>query len=214
MTQTKHNFTYYNIPSDISKEELNSLPIAQFTGKIIVVDTARKAEAAIQALREHRILGLDTETRPNFIPGKKRPVSLLQISTPDTCFLFRLNLIGLPQALCELLEDENILKIGLSLRDDLVGLKRLTPFEPMGFVELQQLAPAYGLRCASLQKLYGILCGAYMSKLQRMTNWEATILTPQQQHYAALDAFASLEVYQKLMALPAPTPTQFGLIYL
>lgn len=210
----KHNFTQYNLPSDISKEELDSLPRATFLGRIVVVDTSRKLTEAVKALKACSVVGLDTETKPNFVPGKKRPVALLQISTIDTCFLFRLNLIGLPKALCAIMEDENILKIGLSLRDDLVGLKRLTPFEPAGFVELQQLAPAYGLRCASLQKLYGLLCGAYMSKSQRMTNWEASTLTEQQQHYAALDAYASLEVYHKLMALPAPTPTQFGLIYL
>lgn len=211
---TKHKFVDYNLPSDISKEELDVLPRATFLGRIVVVDTAHKVQSAIKALREHSVLGLDTETKPNFVPGKKRPVSLLQISTPDTCFLFRLNLVGLPEALCAILEDADILKIGLSLHDDLIGLKRLTPFNPAGFVELQQLAPAYGLRCASLQKLYAILCGVYMSKTQRMTNWEASTLTEQQQNYAALDAFASLEVYQKLMALPDPAPTQFGLIYL
>ncbi|MDY5859277.1 MAG: 3'-5' exonuclease [Porphyromonas sp.] len=213
-TTSKHNFTHYTHPSDISKEELDALPRATFTGRIVVIDTPSKVQSAVQALRSSDTLGLDTETKPTFVPGKKRPVALLQIATLDTCFLFRLNKIGLPRELCELLEDPDILKIGLSLHDDLVGLRRVNPFEPAGFVELQQLAPAYGLRCASLQKLYGLLCGGYMSKSQRMTNWEASVLTEQQQHYAALDAVASLEVYNHLMSLPAPAPAQFGVVYL
>lgn len=206
-------FRAYNHPSDISKEEMDQLPRASFSGHIYIVNTPAEARAAVQHLAQQEVLGIDTESKPNFVPGKNSIVSLVQISTMEECYLFRLKHMGLPDELCALFENPNIIKIGLNLRDDLVGLRRLKPFAPVGFVELQKLAPAYGLRCASLQKMYAILHGKYMSKKQRMTNWEARELSPAQQEYAALDAQASLAIYLSFMALPEPSPTQFGLIY-
>lgn len=208
------DFTPAAFPADITKEELSQLPRAAFRGRLILVDTLHKAQQAVKALSQQQTIGIDTESKPNFIPGKRTSVSLLQLSTEETCYLFRLHLIGITAELKKLLEDPNQLKIGLSLRDDITGLRRIEAFTPGGFVELQQLAPAYGLRCASLQKMYGIVCGQYMSKAQRMTNWEAPTLSEAQQAYAALDAQASLEIYHRFMALPKPAPTQFGLIYL
>lgn len=211
---TNHNFTQYDFPADISKEELEQLPRATFSGHIVLIDNEHRANEAVKALSKEKILGVDTETKPNFVPGKRRPVSLIQISTEDTCYLFRLKQASIMKCLIPLLENPNILKIGLSLSDDLVGLRHVMPFEPQGFVELQKLAPAYGIRSASLQKLYAILYGVCMSKKQQMSNWEAPMLNYAQQHYAALDAYASLAIYNKLMAAPQPAPTQFGIIYL
>ena len=50
-----------------------------------------------------------------------------------------------------------------------------------------------------LQKIYAILFGNKISKSQRLTNWENHELTEQQQRYAATDAWASLQIYLKLM---------------
>lgn len=207
-------FTPPAFPADIDKEQMALLPRAKFRGNIVLVDTIEGQEEVIRLLMREEVVGMDTETKPNFVPGKRVAVSLLQIATREVCYLFRLHLIGIQPALKTFLEDPRILKIGLSLRDDLSALRRVEPFCPGGFVELQQIAPAYGLMCASLQKLYAIVLGRYMSKAQRMTNWEGKQLTEAQQAYAALDAQASLEIYLKLMEQPAPQPTQFGLVYL
>lgn len=211
---TRQLFTKTSFAPDIDKDRLNTLPRAAFHGQIVLVETLAQAKQAIQKLQGEHILGIDTETKPSFVPGKKISVSLIQISTIDTCYLFRINKIGIPVALKNLFEREDILKVGLSLRDDIVRLKSLIDFEPEGFVELQQLAPAYGIRCASLQKIYAITHGRYMSKAQRMTNWEAPILTEPQQAYAALDAQACLEIYLRLMEEEHPHPAQFGFIQL
>lgn len=69
-------------------------------------------------LNTHSIVGVDTETRPSFKKGTTHKVALLQISTHDTCFLFRLNRLGLPDFLEEFLQND-VLKVGLSLKDDL-----------------------------------------------------------------------------------------------
>lgn len=206
------NFVPYPYPSEIDKEQLALLPRAEYHLPIHLIDKSNQVKAAVARLAEADAIGIDTETKPSFVPGRRTSVGLLQLATDSETFLFRLNRLGLPEPLVELLERDDLLKIGLSLRDDCTALKRLTPFEPKGFVELQLLSPGYGIKDASLQKIYAIMFGENMSKAQRMSNWEASRLTPAQQTYAALDAWGSLRIYRELMQQPAPSPTQFALI--
>ena len=86
---------------------------------ITVIETKEEARRIAMRLKRAGHLGIDTETRPSFTAGLRYEVSLLQIATEDECYLFRLNKIGLPKSLLHLLEDPSILKVGLSLRDDI-----------------------------------------------------------------------------------------------
>jgi len=183
----------------ISKEEVNVLPVVIFEGEITLVDDLLKVESAIEELRKSIVVGIDTETKPSFTRGTHHKVSLVQISTLEHCFLFRLNLIDLPEVLADFLADENIKKIGLSLRDDLTGLNKRQTFKPAGFVDIQTIARNYGIMELSLQKIYAILFDKKISKSQRLTNWENPELTEQQQRYAATDAWASLQIYLQLI---------------
>ncbi|MBQ5705983.1 MAG: 3'-5' exonuclease domain-containing protein 2, partial [Bacteroidaceae bacterium] len=79
-----------NFSPTIEKSEIQKFPTAQFTGRIITIDSEAEAERAARALLKEEFLGLDTETRPSFRKGVHYNVSLLQLSTADTCFLFRL----------------------------------------------------------------------------------------------------------------------------
>ena len=188
------------------------MALARCPAPITIIDTREEARRVAMRLRRTGMLGIDTETRPSFTAGVRHEVSLLQIATEEECFLFRLNKIGLPKSLVSLLEDHTIIKVGLSLRDDITALSRREAFTPGSFVELQKLCGGYGIRELGLQKIYAILFAERMSKSQRMSDWEAAQLSPAQAHYAALDAWASLRIYTTLMALPAPSPTQFALI--
>ncbi len=180
----------------ITKEEINELPLCTFTGKIVVVDTQEKLIEAITDLKKEIILGFDTETRPSFAKGVLHTVSLMQIATNDTCYLFRLNLLDLNGELKNLLKDKNILKIGISLHDDFISLNRRKPaFKPEGFIDIQKIIKNYGIEDLSLQKIYAILFGEKISKSQRLTNWEADKLTKAQQQYAAIDAWAARRIY-------------------
>ena len=125
-------------------------------------------------------------------------VSLLQLSTADTCFLIRLCRTGLTDSLVALLENEEIKKIGVSLHDDSQALRKLRSFNPGGFIDLQKRVTAYGIEEMSLQKIYAIIFGKKISKNQRLTNWEADVLTDKQKMYAATDAWACLEIYNHL----------------
>lgn len=184
----------------ISKEELAKMPAADLTHEIRVVETAADARSALRYLSRQKIVGFDTETRPSFKKGRNYNVSLIQISTDDISFLFRINKIGLMPQLVEFLASEKVRKIGLSVKDDFHGLRKLADFEPGGFVELQDYVHRYCIVDASLQKIYAIIFSQRISKGQRLTNWEADSLTPAQQHYAALDAWACLNIYNYLEA--------------
>ena len=183
----------------ITKDEVNLLPVVIFEGKITLVDELSKIDPAIAELRRSPVVGLDTETKPSFTRGTHHKVSLVQISTLDHCFLFRLNKTNFPPALADFLADESVKKIGLSLRDDFSGLNKHQVFKPANFVDIQTIAQSYGIMELSLQKIYAILFGKKISKSQRLSNWESPELTEQQQRYAATDAWASLQIYLQLM---------------
>jgi ribonuclease D len=187
------------LKNKITKEEVNALPVVIFDGEITLVDDLSKVYYAIQELRKNTIVGIDTETKPSFTRGTHHKVSLVQISSLDHCFLFRLNLIDFPAALAEFLSDKDVLKIGLSLRDDLIGLNKRHTFKPAGFIDIQTIAKNYGIMELSLQKIYAILFGSKISKSQRLTNWENAELSEQQLRYAATDAWASLKIYLQLL---------------
>ena len=93
------------------------MPVERFEGRIIVINTEPEARKAVEYLNIHSLVGVDTETRPSFRRGMLNKVALLQIATPDVCFLFRLNRLGLPDFLDNFLLN-NVPKVGLSLRDD------------------------------------------------------------------------------------------------
>lgn len=190
--------TMIEIQSDIAKADVAQMPAALFQGRIIVIHAEADVKKAVDYLKSFPIVGIDTETRPSFAKGRTYDVSLLQISTEDTCFLFRLNYIGMPQALIDLLQDARQLKVGLSLKDDIHNLNRKHSFEPQGFLDLQQYVKTLGIEAQSLQKIYALLFGEKISKSQRLTNWEADVLTDRQKGYAATDAWACIRIYKYL----------------
>lgn len=183
------------------KKLIADLPRVVFQGRIFVVLSASEAERAVNYLLAQPILGVDTETRPSFHRGQNFSVALLQVATRDTCFLFRLNHIGMAKAVKRLLEDTTVPKIGLSWHDDLRGLQQLGKFRPGNFIDLQDHVSEVGIEDLSLQKLYANLFGQKISKRDRLTNWEADVLKDNQKVYAATDAWACIMLYDELQRL-------------
>ena len=179
----------------ISKEKLADLPPASFPGKICIIDKLEDVIPAVEQLRKADVIGFDTETRPSFKKGQSYKMALIQLSTVETCYLFRTNIIGLPQPLIDILEDPDLLKVGVSVHDDFHGLRRFTDINPESFIDLQNFVKQFKITDNSLSRLYGILFGQRISKAQRLTNWEAAELSDAQQAYAALDAFACIRIY-------------------
>lgn len=187
------------IRNTVTKAEIAKMPKVLFEGRIFVVYTEAEADKAVEYLKTQPIVGVDTETRPSFKRGMSHKVALLQIATPDTCFLFRLNRIGMPESLQEFLMSD-VLKIGLSLKDDFMMLRRRknVPTEEGNWIELQDYVGHFGIDDRSLQKIYANLFGYKISKNQRLSNWEADTLSEAQMKYAATDAWACVEIYKCL----------------
>lgn len=172
-----------------------------FSGRLTVIDTLETAEKAIAALSRCHLVGIDTETRPSFKKGVVNKTALLQISSSDSAYLFRLNRIGLPASVCDFLANPKIVKVGLSLKDDFASLRRRACIAPANYVELQELAADFGIREKGLQRMYALLFGRRISKAQQLSNWEADVLTDAQCQYAAIDAWSCIRIYKYLMKL-------------
>ncbi|MBR5440503.1 MAG: 3'-5' exonuclease domain-containing protein 2 [Prevotella sp.] len=186
-----------------SKQEIAGLPLAEFDGRIVVIFSEGEAERAVDFLLTQPFLGIDTETRPSFRRGKLNQVSLLQVATDEICFLFRLNMMGITPAIVRLLENTEVPMIGLSLKDDIVSLKRRQNFTPGRFIDLQKMVGQLGIEDMSLQKLYANFFGQKISKRQQLTNWDADVLSDRQKRYAATDAWACIQMYREIGRLEA-----------
>lgn len=186
----------------ISNEAASALEVQGFVGRIVVVDSPETMTEAYEILRGERVLGIDTETRPAFQKGVVYPLALLQVATPDTALLFRVQKEPLSKEVISIMEDRRVLKIGAALRDDIKALQKLHSFVPGSFVDLQNIINEWGVEEKSVRKMAAIVLGFKVSKAQRLSNWEAVRLTDAQQNYAAMDAWACLEIYRVLQKTP------------
>lgn len=183
----------------IDNDTVASLPAARIRGRIVIVDSDEQVEAACAHLAKCDIIGFDTETRPSFKVGVSHKVSLLQLSTADCCYLFRLCRIRFDNRILKILGSRRILKVGADVAGDIRSLHALRQFTAEGFIDLQHEAPNWGIGEKSLRKLSAIVLNKRVSKAQRLSNWEAGTLTEQQQEYAATDAWVCLKIWDRLL---------------
>lgn len=196
MTKYQHNERI-----TITNEEINALPLGAFDGSVDVIDQPGQLEEAFAEIKKHSVVGFDTETKPVFVSGHYNKVSLVQIALPKKVFLVRLLRVGMTPQLIHFFENQDILKAGVALRDDIKALQKLKHFEPDGFLELAELAKKCGLQVESVKKLTALLLGFRISKSAQTSNWEAASFNEKQISYAATDAWVCLNIYNKLSGL-------------
>jgi ribonuclease D len=194
MTKNKYQET-------ITVEEIQDYDLSWFKGEIITVDNLDTFRKVIPRLQNVKVLGFDTESRPSFKKGHKNKVSLIQLSTGDLACLFRINKIGLPEELVDILADPEVTKAGVAVHDDIRFLKGVKKFNPGGFIDLQNFVKDFGIQSSGLKKLAAIVLGFRISKRQQVTDWNAEELTGAQQVYAATDAWVCREIYNKLTSI-------------
>ena len=182
----------------VPKEVILELPTKAFEGEIHVIDNADAVPEAVTYLNNHKLLGFDTETRPSFKKGERHQVALLQLATNEKAYLFRLNKIGLPQEIIDILSNGNIIKTGAAIHDDIKALQSHTDFKADGFVELQTYVKDFGIEDNGLKKLTCNILGFRISKKDRLSNWEDESYSDSQKQYAATDAWVSHEIYSIL----------------
>lgn len=185
----------------IDNDTVAAMGAARFDGRIVIVDSEALVDTACSDLERYTMIGFDTETRPSFRAGVSYKVSLLQLSTPTTCYLFRLCRIRLSNRILKLLGSKRILKVGADVGGDIRSLHALRDFKADGFIDLQNEASRWGIEERSLRKLSAIVLGQRVSKAQRLSNWEAGKLTEQQCDYAATDAWVCLKILDGLQSV-------------
>lgn len=182
----------------ISKEAINELPLYKLDNETELVLTKEHCLEVIEEIKKHSILGFDTETRPSFSKGESYDVSLLQLSTPDRNYLFRINKFPFCQELADILSDENIIKSGVAIHDDIKHLNRIKKFKAAAFIDIADLAKKKGIITLGLRSLAGLILEQRISKKAKLSNWEQPKLTPAQINYAATDSEVSLKLYLAL----------------
>lgn len=177
-------------------EVINELPLRKWEGEIHVVRSEKRLKWALKRMQDEPLLGFDTETRPVFKKGQQPgPPTLLQLATASEVFLFQLKLIPLENGLAQLLGSRKIIKSGVSVRDDILGLKRLHKFKAGGFIDLGEVSSDLNMQTHGLRNLTANLLGFRISKASQCSNWAKDQLTPKQVAYAATDAWISRELY-------------------
>ena len=185
--------------ASITTDEINLLPLSQFNGEIILIDNFQKFNLHIKDLYSHKILGFDTESKPSFKKGENNSVALLQISTANKAYIFRLNHIGLPNQLKKIFENKKVIKVGLAIKDDIKIMQKINNFKPASFIDICTISAQHNIEEKGLKKLAAIVLNMRISKSKQLSNWEAKILDDAQLTYAATDAWICYELYTKLV---------------
>ncbi|MFP4156035.1 MAG: 3'-5' exonuclease [Opitutales bacterium] len=191
----------------ITKAEINELPMIAWEGPIEVLeDEASMSEAAGKLLEETH-LGFDTETRPTFKKGQYYPPALIQLATAETVYLFRICKTKTLAPLLPILQSETILKTGVAIQDDVKELRAMEEFEPGGFFEIANLTSQLGYQNKGLRALAALLMQGRISKAAQVSNWARPELDRKQIRYAATDAWISREIYARAIAEKASLQT-------
>lgn len=179
-----------------SNDEINEMPLRRYEGPVTVVRTPEQKSTALNYLGRQRLLGFDTETRPNFRKGRPPNLpSLIQLAGEEQVYIFQLGLEPMCPGLTEILADSAVIKTGVSVHDDVKDLQKLSAFTPAGFIDLGDISHEVGMQTHGLRNLAANLLGFRISKSVQCSNWAKQKLTQQQVTYAATDAWVSREIY-------------------
>jgi ribonuclease D len=184
-----------HIPREISREQMAALPIRRYEGEVLVVETPRDLDRAWEDLAQERIVGWDTETRPAFRVGQAYLPCLVQAATARAVYLFQLPRMDFSGVLGGLFAEPGIVKVGISVKDDLKKLALVFPLEPAAVLDAGTVAKRHGMEQTGLRNLAGIFLGFRVPKGTKTSNWAAPRLSAQQVTYAATDAWACRELY-------------------
>jgi len=185
----------------ISREDMSELPIRRYEGSVRLVAEPSDLQRAMQDICRESVVGFDTETRPAFRPGESHLPSLVQFATAGAVYLLQVQQQDYSGVMREIFSSEKIIKVGVSVTDDLRNLKKLFEFEERAVVDLGKVAKRHGMKQTGVRNLAGIFLGTRIPKGAKTTNWAARRLTPQQIAYAATDAWACRELYLRFKQL-------------
>ena len=169
---------------------------------IHVPDTREEFASAAAEIKAAGIVGFDTESRPTFVTGDvSEGPHVVQFALHDRAYLFQLHRAeGLP-FLLELLQSEQLIKVGFGLRSDRAHILAKLGVHFNAVVDLNTVFSMAGYhKEMGVRAAVGLVLEQRFAKSRHVTtsNWSQPRLTPQQMHYAANDAYAALKVLEAL----------------
>ena len=191
-------------------DDADMAALAAFEFQQIHIEVVQPSEfdAVVARLLAEPVLGFDTETRASFERGVQHPLSLIQIATADACYLFQHAILGEQfTQLKTVLEDENILKVGVGLRSDAQALKRQWGINVTSKLDLNwALAQLGAEKEMGTRQLVATLLSTRIDKPKKITlsNWQHVPLSGAQIDYAAADALAALKCFNALITQLTP----------
>lgn len=188
-----------NFEKSITKEQIAELPLYSYDGKVVILDDKKHIAQAFEELSRESIIGIDSETKPCFKKGQYNYTALVQLATASTVYLLKPQKTGLPIEFVQLLENKEIIKVGIAISQDLTDLRKFKPFKEKSMIDLNNLCSQLGFQNIGAKNLSGIFLGYRISKSQQTSNWEQDPLTHAQVLYAATDAWICREILTKMM---------------
>ena len=180
----------------LSKNEINALPLIQFEGDIEILTSKDNIQAAINDLKNYDLIGFDTETKPTFVKGPLNPPSIMQLACDDKVYIFQFDNDEIFKQLSLILSNKNITKCGVSVDRDLIELMYLSPFDPISFVDLGNVARENEIPHHGLRGLVAMFLNHTISQGSQTSDWSKISLSDSQISYAATDAWVSLELFK------------------
>ena len=186
------------------KEAIAMLPAFERLGldRISLVNTAKQAQLAHDALITSRAWGFDTESKPTFRVGEASDgPHVLQLSTGERAWVFQLQDPDCKAVAADLLARPGIAKAGFGLGDDRKRIIQKFGVEPAGILELNSIFRAQGYRKEMGVK--GAVAVLFKQRFQKSkkaatSNWANPHLSESQLIYAANDAYAAYRVWEAL----------------
>ena len=187
-----------------TKSEIALLePFSRLSLAHIHVPTAKQEFASATAeIKAAGIVGFDTESKPTFVTGDvSEGPHVVQFALHDKAYLFQLHRAdGLP-FLIELLQSNEVIKVGFDLKSDSRHIYAKLGVHLGGVVDLNTV-----FRMDGYHKHMGVRAAVGLVFKQRFpksrhvstSNWSQPRLSPQQMLYAANDAYAALKVLEAL----------------
>ncbi|MFH1202465.1 MAG: 3'-5' exonuclease [Candidatus Omnitrophota bacterium] len=166
-----------------------------------MIDSDAKMRAAVRSLGREKVLGFDTETRPAFKKGVSYPPSILQLAAGDGVYIFQIGRINSHKPLAGILANQNVLKTGIRVSNDIKKLNDVLSLGSSGFIELAGMAAKAGIKNAGIRGLAALLFGFRVSKQMQCSRWDAPTLAHAQIVYAATDAWICREIYFALLGI-------------
>ena len=185
---------------DLPKEDsINIYPFYSLENrKIHVIKNTKDLVTAIKSLKLVKLVGFDSEQRPTFKKNESpHGIATIQIASLKECYIFQVKQIDNLTALIELLENEDIAKVGINLAGDNHALHSEFGIRMKATIEIDSvLSKLTSKESIGAKKAAKIFLKKDLQKSKKMStsNWENDTLSDSQIKYAAEDAAVALDI--------------------